>query len=316
MLFGRPRLFQIVSYANPLRHWTSFTPVLSSVHKGCKRQRERKRINESGKVNWLFIPSLFHFFTFSLFCPSWDNSDHGNGSHDFLIGTVPVIICVPCSTILACIMFERNEKCNLRQRAILSLIIVARKPTCRISRYKKVVIVWIIQEKALPLQHRNKLKTDEYEKECLAMDADGCTDAEPQHEFHSLLRRWRQEGWAAFPVESSATMNVIYFTQDNIPNASVVYDPNNWMKKGSHTASFFVCVGYDTNLTGWNPFAGIYRQTKRKTSRCQQWQEWRKSKDAHTPRFLASQANKFESWGDTPSASLTEAQNTDCLGKK
>jgi hypothetical protein len=31
----------------------------------------------------------------------------------------------------------------------------------------------------------------------------------------------------AYPVESSATMNVIYFTQDNIPNASVVYDPNN-----------------------------------------------------------------------------------------
>ena len=29
----------------------------------------------------------------------------------------------------------------------------------------------------------------------------------------------------------------------------------------------YVCVGHDTNLTGWNPVAGIYRQAKRKTSR-------------------------------------------------
>ena len=29
------------------------------------------------------------------------------------------------------------------------------------------------------------------------------------------------------------------------------------------------CVGHDTNLTGSNPVAGIYRQAKRMASRCQ-----------------------------------------------
>ena len=32
---------------------------------------------------------------------------------------------------------------------------------------------------------------------------------------------------------------------------------------------FFVCVGHDTDLVGSNPTAGIYRQAKRTTSRCQ-----------------------------------------------
>ena len=31
----------------------------------------------------------------------------------------------------------------------------------------------------------------------------------------------------------------------------------------------FMCVGHDTNLTGSNPVAGIYRQAKRMASRCQ-----------------------------------------------
>ena len=30
-----------------------------------------------------------------------------------------------------------------------------------------------------------------------------------------------------------------------------------------------MCVGHDTNLVGSNPTAGIYRQAKRTTSRCQ-----------------------------------------------
>lgn len=30
-----------------------------------------------------------------------------------------------------------------------------------------------------------------------------------------------------------------------------------------------VCVGHDTDLVGSNPIAGIYRQAKRTTSRCQ-----------------------------------------------
>ena len=30
-----------------------------------------------------------------------------------------------------------------------------------------------------------------------------------------------------------------------------------------------MCVGHDTNLTGSNPVAGIYRQAKRMASRCQ-----------------------------------------------
>ena len=32
---------------------------------------------------------------------------------------------------------------------------------------------------------------------------------------------------------------------------------------------FLVCVGHDTDLVGSNPTAGIYRQAKRTTSRCQ-----------------------------------------------
>ena len=32
---------------------------------------------------------------------------------------------------------------------------------------------------------------------------------------------------------------------------------------------FLMCVGHDTNLTGSNPVAGIYRQAKRMASRCQ-----------------------------------------------
>ena len=42
-------------------------------------------------------------------------------------------------------------------------------------------------------------------------------------------------------------------------------------KKGGANASpfLFLCVGHDTNLTGTNPVAGIYRQAKRKASRCQ-----------------------------------------------
>lgn len=31
--------------------------------------------------------------------------------------------------------------------------------------------------------------------------------------------------------------------------------------------AFFLCVGHDTNLTGSNPVAGIYRQAKRMASR-------------------------------------------------
>ena len=31
---------------------------------------------------------------------------------------------------------------------------------------------------------------------------------------------------------------------------------------------FLMCVGHDTNLTGSNPVAGIYRQAKRMASRC------------------------------------------------
>ena len=31
----------------------------------------------------------------------------------------------------------------------------------------------------------------------------------------------------------------------------------------------FMCVGHDTDLVGSNPTAGIYRQAKRTTSRCQ-----------------------------------------------
>ena len=31
----------------------------------------------------------------------------------------------------------------------------------------------------------------------------------------------------------------------------------------------FLCVGHDTDLVGSNPTAGIYRQAKRTTSRCQ-----------------------------------------------
>ena len=32
---------------------------------------------------------------------------------------------------------------------------------------------------------------------------------------------------------------------------------------------FCLCVGHDTDLVGSNPTAGIYRQAKRTTSRCQ-----------------------------------------------
>ena len=37
-------------------------------------------------------------------------------------------------------------------------------------------------------------------------------------------------------------------------------------KGNSH---FSLCVGHDTDLVGSNPTAGIYRQAKRTTSRCQ-----------------------------------------------
>ena len=35
------------------------------------------------------------------------------------------------------------------------------------------------------------------------------------------------------------------------------------------TLRFLLCVGHDTDLVGSNPTAGIYRQAKRTTSRCQ-----------------------------------------------
>lgn len=41
-------------------------------------------------------------------------------------------------------------------------------------------------------------------------------------------------------------------------------------KKGwqiSESVTLFMCVGHDTNLTGSNPVAGIYRQAKRMASR-------------------------------------------------
>lgn len=37
----------------------------------------------------------------------------------------------------------------------------------------------------------------------------------------------------------------------------------------NHIGVFLLCVGHDTDLVGSNPTAGIYRQAKRTTSRCQ-----------------------------------------------
>ena len=39
------------------------------------------------------------------------------------------------------------------------------------------------------------------------------------------------------------------------------------VKRWVGIASSFSCVGHDTNLTGSNPVAGIYRQAKRMASR-------------------------------------------------
>lgn len=41
------------------------------------------------------------------------------------------------------------------------------------------------------------------------------------------------------------------------------------IRGGNLVAASFVCVGHDTDLVGSNPTAGIYRQAKRTTSRCQ-----------------------------------------------
>ena len=49
----------------------------------------------------------------------------------------------------------------------------------------------------------------------------------------------------------------------------MVAQENDRMTDFFHEKIFFLCVGHDTDLVGSNPTAGIYRQAKRTTSRCQ-----------------------------------------------